>query len=361
MNIAFYIDEMNFRGVTNSTFQYSIHNEKILNNKSIIFYNKSNSRNQIEVIKKFKKKFTVLSVKNFAEIENYKKKFNLSFIYCQKGGEKDKWISHKVKTIAHSLYPQRLTQIHGHKYIFVSDWLSKKFSNNKISFLPYIVELNKTKKNFKKKYKINNKNIVIGCHGGESSFDLEFAKDTVIEIANKRKNIIFLFLNIKKFCNHPRIFFLPGSFDEIFKKKFLNTCDAMLYGRSLGESFGLACGEFAILSKPIISYKFNRHRAHIDQLSSKSYVEYSSKKKLFKILYNFKKININSKNRNKYFNYSPKKVMKIFKNILVQKIKPIKFSGKDYLINYLNFFIMNYFYIRHKFYNHYYNFIEKKL
>ena len=28
MNIAFYLDEMNFRGVANSVFQYSYYNEK---------------------------------------------------------------------------------------------------------------------------------------------------------------------------------------------------------------------------------------------------------------------------------------------------------------------------------------------
>ena len=31
---------------------------------------------------------------------------------------------------------------------------------------------------------------------------------------------------------------------KIIKDHFLNTCDAMIYGRSLGESFGLSCGEF---------------------------------------------------------------------------------------------------------------------
>ena len=39
----------------------------------------------------------------------------------------------------------------------------------------------------------------------------------------------------------------------------------MLYGRSLGESFGLACAEFSIQGKKIFSYKFNRHRSHISK------------------------------------------------------------------------------------------------
>ena len=67
MNIAFYIDEMNFRGVANSTFQYAFYNEKILKNKSIIFYNKNNYRNNKEVIQKFKKKFKINSISSFKE------------------------------------------------------------------------------------------------------------------------------------------------------------------------------------------------------------------------------------------------------------------------------------------------------
>ena len=50
MNVAFYIDEMNLRGVAKSSYEYAINNQKILNNKSIIFYNLKNFRNLSEVI-----------------------------------------------------------------------------------------------------------------------------------------------------------------------------------------------------------------------------------------------------------------------------------------------------------------------
>ena len=65
MNIAFYIDEMNYRGVANSTYQFAFQNKKILKNKSIIFYNKKNYRNQKEVINRFKKKFKVIGITYF--------------------------------------------------------------------------------------------------------------------------------------------------------------------------------------------------------------------------------------------------------------------------------------------------------
>ena len=361
MNIAFYIDEMNFRGVANSSYQYSYYNELILKNRSIIFYNKKNRSNKKEVILKFKRRFKVIGVNHFKDIDTYEKKLNLNYIYVQKGGDRNSWKSDKIKTLVHCVYPQRLQEIHGYKYVFISEWLSEKFSNKKIPFVPLMIAINSSKGNLKKKLKIKKKQIVIGCHGGESSFDLKFAQETLIEVVNKRKDIVFLFLNINKFCNHPRIIFLKGSSDEIYKKNFLNTCDAMIYGRSLGESFGLACGEFAIQGKKIISYKFNRHRSHTYNLPKSNFQEYSSRKDLFNILNNFNKKNlINLNKRNKYLDYSPQKVMKAFNKIFLKERPIIELSVVDYFINFVNLMKMHYQYVKHKIYNHYYRFFESK-
>ena len=157
MQIAFYIDEMNFRGVANSTFKYAFYNEKILNNKSIIFYNKKNHRNLIEVIIKFKKNFKIFGINNFENIDLYKKKLKIDYIYTQKSGEKDDWVSNNIKTLVHYVYPQKLSEIHGHRYICVSQWLSKNFTNNKVPFLQYMIEINSTKKNLRQKLKKKNK------------------------------------------------------------------------------------------------------------------------------------------------------------------------------------------------------------
>ena len=94
----------------------------------------------------------------------------------------------------------------------------------------------------------------------------------------------------------------------------------MIYGRSLGESFGLACGEFSIKNKKIISYKFNRHRAHIYHLPKNFVEEYSSRASLKKIILNFdksKKIKLNYKN--KYLDFTPKKVMRSFNELFLTR------------------------------------------
>ena len=98
MNIGFYIDEMNVRGVANSTYLYALNNKTILKNQSIIFYNKKNFRNKIEVIQKFKKKFKSIGVSNFSEIDEYKEKLKIDYLYTQKSGNKDNWVSGKIKT-----------------------------------------------------------------------------------------------------------------------------------------------------------------------------------------------------------------------------------------------------------------------
>ena len=93
----------------------------------------------------------------------------------------------------------------------------------------------------------------------------------------------------------------------------------MLYGRSLGESFGLACAEFSNQGKKLITYKFNRHKSHINKLPKNNYEEYSSRKSLFNILSNYKKNKSNKLfTNNKYLSYTPKKVMKTFNKVFLK-------------------------------------------
>ena len=55
---------------------------------------------------------------------------------------------------------------------------SVKNSLIETSYVPYIIELSKNNNTLRKKLKIKTKSIVFGCHGGKSSFDLLFVKDS---------------------------------------------------------------------------------------------------------------------------------------------------------------------------------------
>ena len=95
-------------------------------------------------------RFKVIGISKFKEIDNYKDKFLIDYIYVQKSGNKDHWVSNEIKTIVHGVYPQKISQVHGYRFAYISEWLSKNFSNNKIPFVPLITEVSKTKENLKK-------------------------------------------------------------------------------------------------------------------------------------------------------------------------------------------------------------------
>ncbi len=362
LNVGFYIEEMNVRGAQNSTYLYAVYNESLLKNKSIIFYNPKADFNNKEVIKKFKKKFETIPLKKEKKlIDASLEKNKINYLYVQAGGEKNNWLSNNSKIAIHQIFPHFLSNIHQNVKACISPWLSKKINNKKISCLPLIVELAKTKKNLKKKLKIKKNNLVFGCHGGGSSFDLPFAKHAIVDIVKKNKKILFIFLGIKKFHSHPQLIFLKGTSNNNLKRKFLNTCDAMIYGRSLGESFGLSIAEFSVLNKPIFLYSFSRHRSHYDFLSNKRFKEYNSKSSLIYLINNFKNLDFNLKNSKNYINYKPIYVMKIFSNILLKNNKFITFNIFDYIMNFVFMSLIGYYYIRHKLYYHYYKFLESQI
>ena len=70
LKIGFYLKEVNLRGVCNSVYLYAINNQKILKNKSFIFYNKNSSKNENEAMKKIaimRRRETLLSA--WADLE----------------------------------------------------------------------------------------------------------------------------------------------------------------------------------------------------------------------------------------------------------------------------------------------------
>jgi hypothetical protein len=99
----------------------------------------------------------------------------------------------------------------------------------------------------------------------------------------------------------------------VYKRKFINTCDALLHARDRGETFGLTCGEFAICEKPVITYGRAKENEHLLILKEKAVV-YNSAFDLYNILNTFTKGKYNVEN-NGYMFYTPENVMNIFKNV----------------------------------------------
>ena len=119
-----------------------------------------------------------------------------------------------------------------------------------------MINLPKHSRNLRKKLNIPDNAIVFGGYGGKDQFNIEYVQEAVYEIAKLEKNIYFLFANFNKFCDElPNIIHLPTIYDVNKKVEFINTCDAMLWARKIGETFGLSIAEFSTKNKPVLCTK----------------------------------------------------------------------------------------------------------
>ena len=159
-------------------------------------------------------------------------------------------------------------------------------------------------------------------------------------------------MNINKFFFSQKSFFLKGTFSEIQKVKFINTCDAMLHARSLGESFGISCAEFVIKRKPVLAYKFCRHRSHFEICKHKIIPTHSFNDLINKLITFKKKKKIKNLSLEKMC--SEKNTIKKFNKIFLKNNIKLPLNLLDYALIFFFYLKRNYFYLRHKIYINFY-------
>ena len=310
IKIAFWDNCLSVRGTTVQLYEYAYYNKYILKNDSIILYNNTRVETDQLVVEKFKKEFEVFSVDNFDKVDDILIQQNCDIFYITKGGENENQISKVIKTVVHCVF--NCSQPHGNVYASISPWI-KDMGNYQC--VPYIITLPDHNLNMRETLNISEDAIVYGRHGGYEQFDIKYVHSIVYNVAKNNPNIYFLFVNTKPFCDKlPNIIHLDPIVDLNEKVKFINTCDAMLWARSEGETFGCAIGEFSIKNKPIIATKIG-DIAHIEILKDKAF--WYTEDNLENILMNFNKNENSKKDWNAYKEYTPEKVMQQFKKVFI--------------------------------------------
>jgi beta-1,4-mannosyl-glycoprotein beta-1,4-N-acetylglucosaminyltransferase len=311
---GFHSNQLCERGTDVAMYDYAYYNEKMYNNKSIIFYCKHNSNNDADVIKKFETQFKCYGYDKFSDIEQIIQDEHIDYFYNSKSGSiSDNQLIKSCPNLIHAVFT---VEPHGEKYAAISKQLSEKY-NNIADFVPHMINLPKCNKNARQQFNIPSDAIVIGRYGGYYQFDIQVAHEAIKSILNTEPNLYFLFANTNVFYEHPRIIYLNKIIDLEDKVTFINTCDAMIHARSDGETFGLAVGEFSSCNKPIITCKSAMDNSHIDILGEKGII-YGSKESLIEIFKNIKNI-INSRSDwNAYTEYSPENVMEKFFKVFIE-------------------------------------------
>jgi hypothetical protein len=312
MKIAFYSNTLCLRGTEINLYNLANYNETLLNNQSIII---SQLNTNLDALEKFKNRFKVI-LSDFEEIDSIITKEKIDWIYITKAGKIDKYVTNIVPSFIHVVF--RNNQPHGSKYIYISDWLAKNQGYDPESYsLPYIVEKINSYGDLRNYLNIPNDAIVFGCYGGEYEFDIEFVHDVIKNIVKNRKDIYFIFMNINKFYDdHNQIIHLPGTWDLVLKSKFINTCNAMLHARYMGESYGCAIAEFSMANKPVITYNESGDRCHIEILNNKG-IYYSNSDQLNNILNNLNNYIKYDDYNTIYSKFSAENIISKFKKMIV--------------------------------------------
>jgi glycosyltransferase involved in cell wall biosynthesis len=319
MKIAFHSNQLGLRGTEVALYGYALYNREILGNESIII---SDKNNDLGAYDKFKAQFDVQLYDNFSEVINWVDKYNVDAVYYQKAGNYDGKTVPNAKNLVHTVF--QYNQPHGEVYAYISKWLATHMSNGTLPYVPYLVDILQYdhSNNYREYLNIPKDAIVFGYYGGSDSFNIDFAKRAVIDVAKKRKDIYFLFMNSNNFGESlDNVIFLEGTTDFDKKIGFINTCDACIHARNGGESFGLTVAEFSSKNKPVITTSYCtvalNDLAHLDMLGEKA-ILYNNYEDLIRILSDFKDIKRLRDDWNCYSIYNPQSVMEQFKNVFLQ-------------------------------------------
>ena len=316
MIIGFLSNKLTLRGTEVNLYDYAHFNEKILNNKSIIItrpfdHVKIVSPRDVhqEAYDKFTSRFEVKYYYNNQDINDIVRDNKIDILYIEKAGSPDDGLVFDCcKTIIHSVFDT--TKPHGTLYTSISDFLNVHFKTN-IPVLPYMVNVYDTNEDLRTKLNIPKDAIVFGSMSGADEYTIDYVKNVVINVSQTNKNIYFVFLNIDKFGpDNDNLKFLAGTSDMKYKRMFINTCDAMLYGRSGGETFGLACGEFSVSNKPVIGRANEVGNSH-ELILKDDMIKHTCYEECYDIVTNWNKYKKDVSN-NGYKYYTPENVMKNF-------------------------------------------------
>lgn len=326
MKIAFADNFIGRRGSAVALYDFAHYNETILGNESIILIPRDHEQNDAEAIQKFKNRFQCFEHDwgNIDQADAIIAEQQCEVFYQIKGCHSD-FQSRIVPNLIHMLFINTPEHYHGDQFAFISDWLSdlckQRYGLDKAS-VPWMINIEDVEGDLREELGIPKEAFVFGYHGGIDCFGIPWVADPIRQALAERDDLYIVLMNIDKSWtsinfDHPRLMFIPGTADMERKTKFIKTCDAMLHARQHGETFGLSCGEFSILNRPIAAATTVGDRCHIDILGDKL-IGYANPQELHTILTGMDHDFVNSQNWDCYSErFSPEAVMKKFKEVFL--------------------------------------------
>ena len=326
MKIAFLSNKLTLRGTEVSLYDYADCNESILGNQSVVITRDIRKHPDFkdihqEAYDKFTNRFSVFYYETNADIDVIVEREKIDVLFIEKAGGNEGLMTTKCKNLIHCVFTT--TEPHGDLYTCLSDFINQICGTN-VPVINYMVRIDSTTRHLRGELGIPEDAIVFGTYSGADCFDIDYIRHAVQVIGHDPMfaKIYFIFLNINPFGTpSDRIIFLPGTANMQIKRMFINTCDAMLYGRNGGETFGLSCGEFSLCDKPVIGRSNEHSKAHILILGD-DMIKHSNYQELYEILTTWPKHSKDVSN-NGYKRFTPERVMGEFQRCLTMLGFPV--------------------------------------
>ena len=319
--IAFWDNSLSERGTSVALFDYALGNEQQLGNRSIVLYDGAAANNNQAVIAKFRAAFgdRLVAVAGFAGVDAVLSRAGADTLYVIKSGELDDRVSAVCRTVVHCVFTTRMP--HGDVYAAISPAIVRP--GMYVSVVPHIVSLPQLTDpvrdtRMRDRVGIPADAVVFGRYGGVDQFDLGYVRMAVAQTVLRRPAAWFVFVNTRPFMQHPRVLFLPPIVDLDAKIEFIDGCDAMIWGRSDGETFGLAIAEFSVRCKPVFVTRSAVDNAHLDMLGDRAL--YYDESTVARMLLEFQPAPRMPDGRswNAYELYTPERVMPVFDQVFLQ-------------------------------------------
>ena len=170
--IGFDAGVMSLRGTHIAIFDYALQNQRILGNESIIFYDRRSEQIQPSVFQKFQQEFRLIPYEQFDDVHSMAELRLIEAMYLIKSGERDDYMLPGIPNLMHAVFPQKIQEMHGDIYAYVSKWLSDECSNGKIPYVPHMIDLSVVGKSMRGQLRIPEHATIFGCYGGSDSFNI---------------------------------------------------------------------------------------------------------------------------------------------------------------------------------------------
>ena len=252
MKIGLFLGQLGLRGTDQFVLQLADVCERELSHSVIIITRVRQTLGEdvtVESQNAFRSRFFTVFKHDHETLDDIVVRYGIDVCYISKWGNPDGLVTYTVPCIVHAIFDCYVP--HGDAYVAISDHMRRK-CGVACGVLPFCVELLPQSRSLRQEIGIPQDAFVFGRHGGFDQFDVPFVQEAVRGFS--RPDVFMVFMNTRPFMpSSSHVVFLPGDAALQARSDFVHACDAMLHGRSDGETFGMACGEFSLAGKPVLT------------------------------------------------------------------------------------------------------------